>query len=373
MVQAVHMSPLDYYHKALEVHGYTVDPIQAAAVQLTQHLYHQLTNLDKTTSLFTKFKNHQFFKKLYSSKQTSINGLYFWGGVGRGKTWLVDSFYDALPIENKRRVHFHEFMLEIHAKLAVMPKTPDPIPIIASRMAEKYKIICLDEFHVNDITDAMILAGLLKALFEAGVVLVTTSNIPPDELYKNGLQRARFLPAIEWIKDHTTVFHLDNNTDYRHLVLEKEGCYHAPLNAHSEDMILQHFIELSDHAPIHDQEITVNQRPIPVKAVTDEIVWLDFDILCNTARSTADYFYLADNFRHILVANVYKMDEEKNDVAKRFMHFIDILYDKHKCLILSADGEPEELYTGKRLVMPFKRTASRLNEMRTKQYKENIC
>lgn len=367
MNQSLYMSPLDCYQDALEARGFMADPLQAAAVQLTQQLHQQLLNLEKTTDLFSRVRKH------YSRRKSPISGLYLWGGVGRGKTWLVDSFYASLPMQNKRRIHFHEFMLEIHAQLSTLPKTPDPLPIIAARMANEYKVICLDEFHVNDITDAMLLAGLLEALFTENVVLVVTSNLPPEELYKNGLQRSRFLPAIDWIKKHTTIFHLDSDTDYRHLLLEREGCYHTPLNVHSEDMMLQHFIELSNHTPVHPQQIIINKRPVPVNAVSDSVVWLEFDTVCNTARAAADYVFLADSFQHILLANVYPMGDGENDMARRFMHFVDILYDKHCCVIMSADAEPDYLYTGGDLATPFQRTVSRLNEMRSKQYKAEMC
>jgi len=367
MAQVPPMSPLKCYQDAVDVQSFRDDPVQAAAVQLTQQLYHQLLDLEKSTDLLSRLK------KRYSRKKTAINGLYLWGGVGRGKTWLVDSFYASLPIKNKHRIHFHELMLDIHSQLSMLPKTPDPIPIIAARMAKEYKVICLDEFHVNDITDAMLLAGLLEALFNAGVVLVITSNVAPDELYKNGLQRPRFLPAIQWIKKHTTVFHLNSDTDYRHLLLENEGCYHTPLSDQTEEMLLQHFIELTDHAVAHPQELTINNRPVPTNAVVGGVVWLNFNTLCNSARAASDYLYLAENFTHILLSGVYSLDDRKNDVAWRFMHLVDILYDKHCCLIVSAAAAPGELYTGNDLVVPFQRTASRLNEMRSEQYKAENC
>ncbi len=367
MAQPLHMTPLDCYRDALDVQGFREDPIQAAAVQLTQRIYSQLLNMEKSTDLLSRLRER------YSRKRQPINGLYLWGGVGRGKTWLVDSFYASLPMQEKRRIHFHEFMLGIHAQLTILPKTPDPIPIIAAGMAKKYKVICLDEFHVTDITDAMLLAGLLESLFNANVVLVTTSNVAPDNLYENGLQRSRFLPAIDWIKQHTTVFHLDSNTDYRHLLLKKEGCYHTPLNAHAEDMLLQHFIELTDHAPVKPQQLIINNRPMPVNAVTEDVVWVDFDDLCNSPRAAADYVYLADKYRHILLAGIYPIGDGKNDVARRFMHLVDILYDNHRCLIASADAEPAELYTGNDLLDPFQRTVSRLNEMLSKQYESGNC
>lgn len=386
------MTPEQVYHNAIQNLGFTRDPVQAEAVQLTQQLYVQLIEryssdfslsaLSKTSASrgFWYRLNTVLWKKIFSlqfsvKSDVPLKGLYFWGGVGRGKTWLIDSFFNTLPFPEKRRIHFHPFMQEVHQQLKTLPRTPDPLPIIAKQMAQQYQLLCIDEFHVQDITDAMLLAGLLEALFSYGVTLVTTSNTSPDDLYKNGLQRERFLPAIESIKQNTIIFKLNNTTDYRHQILIQEGNYHTPLNEHSADMMLQHFIELSNHAAVCAQNININQRPIPVIALSNPsrkndnaVVWFEFDKLCNTARSNSDYLMIAKQYHHILISDVYRMGEQKDDVARRFMHLIDALYDQDSYVVISAETEPDELYHGRRLKMPFLRTASRLKEMRRKIY-----
>ncbi len=377
------MTPKQAYLNAMEQLHFYPDPIQEKAVQLTQNLYQQLVNQSSTHSLkkesnkswpqSIKQKLHSLFS---SPPKTAIKGLYFWGGVGRGKTWLIDSFFKTLPFENKRRVHFHPFMQAIHAQLKDLPKTPDPLPIIAKQMAKECQVLCIDEFHVHDITDAMLVGGLLKELFNEGLVIVTTSNVAPDDLYKNGLQRDSFLPAIQLLKQNTHVMDLDNKIDYRSRLLEKEGNYHTPLSSYNNDMMKQHFIKMSQHAPLHSQHIEVNTRQIQALAVNlsshqhpDTVIWFEFDELCNTARSSLDYQWIAQKYPNILISNLYQMDEDKDDVAKRFVHLIDALYDKHSFLVISAEVEPDELYLGKRLKLAFPRTASRLKEMRSKLYR----
>ena len=377
------MTPEALYRNAIEQEGFTPDPVQAEAVQLTQQLFEQLN-----TRPHHSYQDNFLSRTLKTLRQklpfhtapTTIKGLYFWGGVGRGKTWLIDSFFKTLPFTEKRRIHFHPFMQEIHEKLRELPNTPDPLPIIGKQMALQYQLLCLDEFHVQDITDAMLLAGLLEALFEYGVVLVTTSNIEPDELYKNGLQRDRFIPAIELIKQNSVVFELNNSTDYRDMVLAKEGCYHIPLNQHNEDMMLQHYIKVSNHAPIEPQTIEINKRSIKVLALNcasqehpETVIWFEFDELCNTARSNFDYQLITEQFDHILISNIYLLDEQKDSIAKRFMHLIDAIYDQHRCLILSAEVEPDKIYQGRLLKKPFERTISRLKEMRSRLYRGKAC
>ena len=377
------MNPKSAYLNAIEHHNFSCDPVQEKAVQLTQLLYQQLIGQSPVNDLENPIDSSRLQsikQKLLSlflpQREIKIKGLYFWGDVGRGKTWLIDSFFSTLPFSNKQRIHFHPFMQEIHQQLKNLPKSPDPLPIIAKQMAKKFQLLCIDEFHVNDITDAMLLAGLLEALFSEGIVLVTTSNIAPDELYKNGLQRGNFLPAIKLIKQNTHVFKFANKTDYRSLVLEKEGCYHSPLNPYNNDMMAQHFIKISQHAPIHPQLIEINKRQIQVLAVNPSsknhpaaVIWFEFDELCNTARSSSDYLWIAQQYPNILVSNIYKMDEEKDAAAKRFVHLIDALYDQHCSLVISAETEPDQLYHGRRLEMSFPRTASRLKEMRSKLYR----
>jgi cell division protein ZapE len=382
------MTPEQAYLNAIKEHNFSPDPVQQKAVQLTQTLYQELTspNTSQTARRLTIKRNteknwlKQLQKNIVShfstSDDTDIKGLYLWGGVGRGKTWLIDSFFNTLPFENKLRIHFHPFMQSLHERLKNLPKSPDPLPIVAQQMAQEFQLLCLDEFHVQDITDAMLLAGLLDTLFSEGVVLVTTSNIKPDELYKNGLQRDRFLPAIQLLKQQTQVFELNHGTDYRTLVLEKEGCYHCPLNDYNKDMMAQHFIKISDHADISPQTININKRSIQVLAVNyssnehpENVIWFNFDELCNTPRSSADYLAIAQQYHTILISHVYQMNEEKNDVAKRFVHLIDALYDHHCVLVMSAEVEPDKLYEGRQLTLSFPRTASRLKEMRSKLYR----
>ncbi len=392
------MTPEQAYKNALKQQNFLPDPVQKEAVQLTQQLYQCLCDQFPSTQKFNKHPpsglnswvnslllkgrnikekiSTQIFPQLFAQNPLQIKGLYFWGGVGRGKTWLIDSFFNTLPFSNKRRIHFHAFMQDIHEQLKTLPKTPDPLPILGKQIAQEFQLLCIDEFHVQDITDAMLLSGLLKALFAHGVVLVVTSNIPPDELYKNGLQRESFLPAIHLIKQHMQVFELNSKTDYRTLVLEKEGCYHSPLNPYNKNIMEQHFIMLSNHATIHRQIIEINKRSIQVLGINHtsakhphSVIWFNFDELCNTARSSADYLYIAKQYTQILISNVYSMGEEKDDIAKRFVHLIDALYDNHCSLVICAETEPDELYHGRRLKISFPRTASRLKEMRSKLYR----
>jgi cell division protein ZapE len=376
------MTPEAAYQHALKTNNYIADPVQAEAVKLTQALYEQLLEHPKPElrdKLWHSVYDFILETVLRKAPRPTVKGLYLWGDVGRGKTWLIDDFFYSLPFEHKQRIHFHAFMQQIHAQLSQLPKTPDPLTVIARELALKYRVICIDEFHVQDITDAMLLGGLLKALYHYGATLVTTSNCAPDELYKNGLQRTRFVPAIGLIKQYSHVFELNHATDFRSLLLAKEGCYHWPLNRHSQDMMLQHFIQLTEHAPVCSQTIKINQRAIETLALNqasaehpNNVIWLDFNELCNTPRSNADYLYLAEHFQYLLIANIYSMDEEKDAVAKRFIHLIDNLYD-HRCfVIISAETEPEALYSGRRVREEFKRTASRLNEMRSKLYRGNV-
>ncbi len=383
------MTPEQTYINNIKQHNFTPDPVQEEAVRLTQSLYlQQIKRNTHTDSSFQKRKVEiirQLPKMLFQwllniniepVEEKAMKGLYFWGGVGTGKTWLIDSFYNSLPFSEKRRVHFHRLMQEVHEQLKELPRTPDPLPIVARHMAQKYQLLCIDEFHVSDIADAMILAGLLESLFSEGMILVITSNIAPDQLYKNGLQRGNFLPAIKLIKQHSVIYEFNNTTDYRSLILEKEGYFHIPVNPRHIDMMTQHFIQITQHAPIMSHSIIVNQREIQVKAVNHSspkhpanVIWFDFDALCNTPRSSSDYLWLAHQYVYILVSGIYAMDEETDDIAKRFMHLIDALYDEHCLLVISAEAEPDQLYQGRKLKQPFQRTTSRLKEMRSRLYR----
>ncbi len=297
-----------------------------------------------------------------------MRGLYIWGGVGRGKTHLMDHFFEAMPFTEKQRVHFHRFMQGIHAELKTLPRTPDPLQIIAKRLASKIRLLCLDEFHVNDIGDAMLLAGVLKTLFENGVTLVTTSNIPADRLYQNGLQRERFLPAIDLLKRHTEALHLDGDQDYRSELLERTGTFHLNNENDVTPLLKQQFSSLARNNIVMAAKLHINQREIDTISVSDDVAWFEFGALCETPRSSADYLEIAREYHAVIISDVPQLSEAKDDAAQRFIHLIDALYDHSVKTIISAAVRPADIYTGRRHGFAFQRTASRLQEMASEQY-----
>lgn len=360
------MTPLQYYHQLLRHKAYQTDPLQEQAMSCLDDLYTQLNNEDWPPGLF---------QRLFGKTTTPINGVYFWGGTGRGKTWLMDSFYECVNFPEKNRLHFHRFMRDIHYQLNELPKTSDPLKIIAKQWADKYRLICLDEFHVSDIADAMILAGLLQALFKLGVTLVMTSNIPLDNLYKNGLQRERFLPAIELLKQYSTEISLGKGKDYRIGLLKQHDVYHVLGNEQGESLLRTQFEALANVAPKNHREIEINRREFHYQAWANELIWFDFDELCVKPRSANDYLDIAKSFHTVFISNIPCMGENKDDVAKRFVHLIDALYDKRVKLIATAEVQADQLYHGRLVTFEFKRTVSRLNEMTSQDYlsAEHIC
>lgn len=314
------------------------------------------------------------FIKTSPSSISGVEGLYLWGGVGRGKTFLCDLFFEALPFEDKTRLHFHRFMLRIHTDLGELEGVENPIQLVADKWAAKSRLLLLDEIHVNDITDAMLLGTLLTELFQRGVTLVTTSNLPPDNLYKDGLQRDRFIPAIEQIKKHTHVLEMIGDTDYRLRILQRESIYVvSEFNDNRADdaanaAMQLHFDRLADAKHEQKKTILVNGRELPLLARAGGVVWFDFDTLCNTARSTNDYIELATTFHTVLLSDVPILNEDSSDAARRLVNLVDDFYDRHVKLIISAEAMPDELYTGKRLKFEFVRAASRLMEMQTTEY-----
>lgn len=356
------MTPLEAYQKHLNQNEFQEDTAQARGVELTQALYEKLLQTDSAKS---QNKLFSFFTK---TKTQNIQGLYFWGGVGRGKSMIIDSFFDCLPFTQKRRIHFNHFMQAIHRQLRILPKTPDPIKVIAKDLAEKYRLICIDEFHVDDITDAMIMAGFLEAIFNEGIILVTTSNIEPDQLYKNGLQRDRFLPAIELIKMHTVVFHLASETDYRLQLLEQQGTYHVVAPYQSAEIMESYLTKLANTKIERNLMIEINDREIRCRAVTENQIWFEFSDICQTPRSSSDYIHLTQEYQTIMVSNIPAMTDGQNDVVQRFIQFIDAVYDHNVKFIATALAEPNELYSGDSLKFPFERTISRLHEMRSDSY-----
>jgi cell division protein ZapE len=281
---------------------------------------------------------------------------------------LMDIFYDTLPFKEKSRQHFHHFIHRTHQQLQLHKNRQNPLALVAENLAQQSRGLCLDEFHVNDITDAMLLSGLLAALFERGVYLVTTSNYKPDDLYKNGLQRSRFLPAIELIKTRMEILNLDNDIDYRLEALRKRGTYHYPLTDENLELMQTAFETLTSHEPWEAGFITINSRKIPVKQIADGVVWFDFNALCDSPRSQADYIEIACHHHSVLLSGLPAMGDMENDAARRFLNLVDVFYDHRVKLIIAAAVPVEKIYTGRRLAFEFQRATSRLIEMQSENY-----
>lgn len=309
-------------------------------------------------------------RALGATASVSIRGVYLWGGVGRGKTFLMDLFYDSLEGVPKRRTHFHRFMQEVHTRLTALQGVKNPLDTLAEELANDFELLCFDEFFVQDIADAMLLAGLLQELFARGVVLVATSNIEPSGLYKNGLQRARFLPAIELINTHTEVVEVRSMTDYRLRALEQATLYHCPDDerAHAAMTSSIRSLVASESHLQSDVEILILGRTLRARWLGDEVVWLDFEQLCDGPRSAFDYVELAKLYQTVMVAGIPGFDDSNNDQARRFINLVDELYDRRVKLIASAMRPILALYQGTQLRFEFERTASRLLEMQSVDY-----
>lgn len=356
------------YSELLEKKQLVRDPDQKKVVQAFQTLYDALDATSNSGNLTALSRVVRRWSK--NSNRNRIKGLYIWGGVGRGKTFLMDLFFSNLHVQKKLRLHFHHFMDEVHNMLKTHRNRRDPLKIVAQKFTDKAGVLCLDEFFVNDIGDAMILSGLLTGLFANGVTLITTSNVEPDSLYKNGLQRKRFLPAIKLLREQTNVVKLGGKTDHRFEFLQTSDVYNSPVDASSEDWLEHNFLNLATQGNEASWEkIKINDRYLRTIRHTDRIVWFDFKEICDGPRSTSDYIGLANQFNTILISHV-PVFKGKDDQARRFINLIDELYDRNVKLILSAEAEPNELYQGLRLQDEFKRTASRLIEMQSHQYLE---
>lgn len=358
------MTPLERYQADLKRPDFFHDAAQEVAVRHLQRLYDDLV-ADSQNS------KPGLFGKLFAKKtQTPIKGLYFWGGVGRGKTYLVDTFFDALPFEQKVRTHFHRFMKRVHEEMRGLKGEKNPLTIIGKKFADEARVICFDEFFVSDITDAMILATLLEELFKNGVSLVATSNIVPDGLYKDGLQRARFLPAIALLKQHTDIVNVDSGVDYRLRALEQAELFHWPLGAEAEASLHKSFKSLlpdCTHA-VENESISIENRQITAVRVCEDVAWFEFRELCDGPRSQNDYIELGKVFHAVLLANVEQMGVATDDMARRFINLVDEFYDRNVKLIISAEVELKDLYTGGRLTFEFQRTLSRLLEMQSHEF-----
>ncbi len=362
------MTPLERYQQDLLRPDFQHDAAQRFAIEKLQFLFESLIKKQQQSigqkdlifKLKTILSGH--------SGQEPIKGLYLWGGVGRGKTYLMDIFYDCLPFENKMRSHFHRFMQYIHAELRLLEGNKNPLDMVASKIAKQASIICFDEFFVSDITDAMILGGLFERLFDLGVTLVATSNIVPDELYKNGLQRQRFLPAIVQLKKHCEVLNIDGGVDYRLRALEQADLYYFPLGAAADASLMKSLLSLAPDELCENVIVEVNYRQLHSRFEADDVVWFDFKELCDGPRSQNDYIELARIYHAVIVSNVPCLDASREDQARRFINMIDEFYDRNVKLVLSAEKSIADLYIGTKLKFEFERTQSRLLEMQSHSY-----
>lgn len=354
------MNVRDFYESALAERGYHPDAAQEKAIARLQTFYDDWV-------LF-KSRRSNALKKLLS-RPAVPKGVYLWGGVGRGKSFLMDAFYVTVPVTRKTRIHFHEFMRSVHRELGVVKGMSDPLDEVARRIARKYRLICFDEFHVSDVADAMILHRLLLKLFEYGTSFVMTSNYEPSTLYPDGLHRDRILPAISLIKARMDVLNVDAGVDYRRRTLEQVELYHHPLTEAAQASLQQAFERLSDTAP-QDPVLTVENRSLKAVAVGGSVAWFDFATLCGGPRSQNDYLELASRFHAVILSDVPKMTARQSSEARRFTWLIDVFYDHKVKLIISAECPAEDLYTQGPMSGEFHRTVSRLLEMQSKEYLE---
>ncbi len=370
---------MEHYQNSIEMGEISFDANQKLIILELQTVYNGLLAPVPAEEEISKFD--QFISRSFSfgrdddfdEKHPLVKGLYIWGGVGCGKTHMVDFFFKHLPIENKMRLHFHRFMQIVHENLKKHSHIKDPLKEVAKTFSTKTRLLCLDEMHVNDITDAMILAQLFTHLFEYGVTLVTTSNVPPSGLYRDGLQRSRFLPTIALLEETTKVVNMNSGIDYRMRLLEQADVYQLISSKFSKDSIEKkmsdYFTSLVavNHHKKH-KHVLINTREIPVIRWADGIAWFTFETLCETNRSTDDYIQLGRFFHTIMISDIPIMTSMQNDAARRFVNMIDEFYDRHVNVIVSAEAIPTELYIGTRLAFEFERTVSRLIEMQSKEY-----
>ena len=351
-------SPLQRYEAALQTGEFQPDVQQRQAMTYLDGIYRELLdNRDKKSGLFS------FFKRVEPPK-----GLYMWGGVGRGKTWMMDMFFDALPPDGKLRIHFHHFMQMVNRELHSLQGQADPLEKVADRIHQDAKVICFDEFFVSNVSDAMILGDLFGMLFARGITLVATSNIAPDGLYKDGLHRDRFLPAIAALERHCVVMNIDSGVDYRLRLLQQAKLYVSPLTADNADWLAQRFVALTNNQPVTREPLTINGRQITVHGYTQDVLYVEFRSLCMQPRSASDFIELANRFATVLVDNVPALNDNIADPTRRFIYLVDEFYDRCVKLLVRAEQSILDLYQGQKLAFEIERTRSRLLEMQSTDY-----
>jgi len=355
------MDVRQYYENALTERGYESDSAQQVAVDRLQDYYDQWVQF--------RSKRSNPLKKILNRPEVP-RGVYLWGGVGRGKSFLMDAFYATVPVVRKTRLHFHEFMRSVHRQLEEVKGQQDPLDVVAKQLAKRYRLICFDEFHVSDVADAMILYKLLFGLFGNGTSFVMTSNYEPSTLYPDGLHRDRILPAIKLLYDRMDVLNVDSGVDYRKRTLEQVKRYHTPLGEATDQLLQEAFNALSDTPPL-DPTLSIEHRQITALARSGSVVWFDFATLCGGPRSQNDYLELASRFHTVILSGIPRMGPRHASEARRFTWLIDVFYDHKVKLILSAECEPDELYTVGPMANEFQRTVSRILEMQSLEYLES--
>jgi cell division protein ZapE len=352
------MDVREFYANALSERGYESDAAQLLAVDRLQRSYEEW--------MAYKAQRSNTLKRLVLRPDVP-RGVYMWGGVGRGKSFLMDSFYSVVPLVRKTRLHFHEFMRAVHRELDELKGVSNPLDDVARRIARKYRLICFDEFHVSDIADAMILYNLLKALFDNGVSFIMTSNYDPDLLYPDGLHRDRMLPTIQLLKDRMDIMNIDAGVDYRKRALEQVEIYHAPLNAATDKALRDAYASVAETAD-EDPRVHIETREIRALRRAGSVIWFDFATLCGGPRSQNDYLEIAGRFKTVVLSGIPRMSVAMSSEARRFTWLIDVFYDHKVKLIMSAEVEPEALYTEGTLANEFHRTVSRIIEMQSREY-----
>ncbi len=350
------LSPATRYQAALDSGLFVPDEEQANAVFILDQLHQQL---------MLRYEQAQGFR---FRRMPPPQGVYMWGGVGRGKTWLMDQFYESISFRRKLRMHFHHFMQRVHKMLNSLQGQQDPLELVADQIYKEAIVICFDEFFVSNVIDAMILGDLFGMLFKRGITLVATSNIAPDGLYKNGIHRDRFLPAIALLQERCTVLNVDSGIDYRLRVLKQAHLYCSPLSAQNEAWLAERFQALSSQHPILSDEIVINDRQVAVCGRTDDLLWCNFDELCLKPRSAADFIELAKLYNTVLVGNVPVLNDQIADATRRFVYLVDEFYDRRVKLLVTAQQSILELYEGEKLAFEIQRTRSRLLEMQSDDY-----
>lgn len=354
-------TPLERYQAALATGDFSEDAVQLAAVTYMDNLYHEIIKSQDSSG-------GGWFSSLFKSKPVMPKGLYMWGGVGRGKTWMMDMFYESLPIKRKMRMHFHHFMQRVQRELVALQGQADPLKKVADIIHQEAVVICFDEFFVSNVSDAMILGDLFSMLFDRGITLVATSNIEPLGLYKNGIHRDRFLPAIAQVEKHTTVMNIDAGIDYRLRLLKQAKLYSSPLTDDTKDWLSERFDTLAGGQTISTSPIVIGGRNIDIIKRTETMLLADFRALCMQPRSAADFIEIANDFDTVMVDNVPALNDTLMDPTRRFIYLVDEFYDRRVKLLIRAEQSILTLYQGEKLAFEIERTRSRLLEMQSEEY-----